>query len=131
MIRDFLGAVALLSAVLCSSAKAEEISLAIKNGETIELARPIWISDCKTLLNATPTAEILYGPPNLTISITSGDVVPWVAKCLSKKVPGGILSLTAKDVTEVKNAQLIVRIKYDTQDGPRVRSYSYDVVMVP
>jgi hypothetical protein len=132
MLRNCLCAIALMTCWTASGVKAEEISLVIKSGETLELARLYWRSDdCKTLLKSNPIGEILDGPANLAIAVAEAKVIPRSQKCLTKPVQGGILSLTAKDVTEVKNAQLIVRIKYDTKEGPRIRSYSYDVVMVP
>lgn len=132
MIRNWICAtVACLGIFAPTDTKADDISLAIKSGETIELFRTFWIapSTCETILKSTPIVETLAGPSNLTVSISKATVTPRGYDC--KKTPGGIVSLTAKDIAEVENVQLIIRLKLDTLDGERVRSYTYDVVMVP
>jgi hypothetical protein len=111
-------------------AQAADIGVAIKSGETIPINRHTWLDDCKGLLKSPPKAEILFGPDNLTVTITKANMVPSGKNC-TKEVLVGLLSLTAKEIKEVSNAKLIVRITYDTEDGERSRGYTYDVAMVP
>src|SRR3954462_3330007 len=109
-----------------SAAVAADINIAIKNGETLELGRLYWVANCKSNLKTPPSAEILDGPANLTISVKQGMVLPRGQKC-SKEVPGGILSMSAKDVSVLSTARVVVRVKYDTRDGDRSRSNTYNV----
>jgi len=130
--RSLIAAPVVAWAVLAggSDAIASDIDIAIKNGETMELTRLYFISNCRSNLKSPPTAEILDGPNNLSISVKEGMVLPRAQRC-SKEVSGGILSLSAKDISEVSTIRLIVRVKYETRDGIRFRSHNYNVTMVP
>lgn len=113
-----------------AGAGAAERNMAIKNGETLELSHLYYISNCKSILKTPPTAEILDGPPQLSLSMKNAPVFARAQQC-PKEVPGGIMSLTAKDVTEVATSRVIIRIKYATKDGDRYRSETLIVTMVP
>jgi len=78
----------------------------------------------------TPQIEILEGPPEITLSIKEGRVVPRSRGC-TNPVPGGTLIATAKDVKETKVSRLIYRIKYQTKDGDRQTANAYYVGLVP
>jgi hypothetical protein len=119
-----------LRLIVGPNAGAAERSLAIKNGETLELGRLYFISSCKSILNSPPTAEILDGPPQLSLSVKEAQVQARAQGC-AKPVPGAIMSLTAKDVTEIATGRVILRIKYSTKDGDRSRSDTLNVTMVP
>jgi hypothetical protein len=122
-------AFALLLLQTATVAKAE-ISLAIKNSETLEVMPLYYHSGCKSLLTKPPSAEILDGPPQLTISVKEKQVLARAQQC-AKPISGGILQITAKDVTDVVTSTVVVRIKYQTKDGDRFRSETLRVTMVP
>lgn len=94
------------------------------------MERLYWVGNCKSILKVTPTAEILDGPPNLTVAVKVANLLPYRQNC-SKTVPGGLLYISAKDISAVSTARLVVRVKYATKDGERVRAYTYNVTMVP
>jgi len=105
-------------------------SIAIKNGETVELGLVYWIVNCKSIVVGSPEVEVLEGPPELSLSIKEGMVLPRAQNC-AKPVPGGTLLATAKDVTENKRAKLTYRVKYKTKDGERQGSSVYNVALFP
>jgi hypothetical protein len=104
--------------------------MAIKNGETLELARLYWVANCKSVLKSTPTAEILSGPPNISVSVKQAMVRPRTQSC-PKDVSGGILSIAAKDIKELSISKVVIRWKYETLDGDRLKSETYNLTMVP
>jgi hypothetical protein len=77
-----------------------------------------------------PEIEVLEGPPELSLSIREGPVLPRRQGCAAK-VAGGTLLLTAKDVSDKIQANLIYRVKYLTKDGPRETSSTYLVSLFP
>jgi hypothetical protein len=105
-------------------------SIALKNGESVELHNFWYIANCKSILVGAPQIEILEGPPEITLSVKEGQVVPRSRGC-TKPVPGGTVIATAKDIKETKISRLIYRIKYQTKDGDRQTARTYSVGLVP
>jgi len=104
--------------------------IALKSGESTELAILYWISNCASTMVGNPEVEVLEGPPELTLSVKPGMVLPRAQKC-AKPVRGGTLIVTAKEIDEPKQATLTYRIKYKTKDGDRQRSGVYNVSLFP
>ena len=104
--------------------------LAIKNGESIELHPVYYVSHCHSVMIGLPEIEVLEGPPELKLSIREEPVLPRRQGCAAK-VPGGMLLLMAKGVTEKIEAKLTYRVKYNTKDGPRQTSSAYIVSLFP
>ena len=105
--------------------------LALKNGEAIELTTVYYISNCRSIMIGLPQAEIVEGPPELSLTIKEEQVVPRKFGCTTK-VPGGKLILTAKgSVTEGTEVNLIYRLKYKTKEGDRQTSGTYIVTLFP
>lgn len=77
-----------------------------------------------------PEVEILEGPAELSLAIKAEQVLPRRQGCAAK-VPGGRLMLTAKDIKERAEANLIYRLKYKTKDGDRQGGNSYVVMLFP
>jgi hypothetical protein len=105
--------------VVCPQAHSQTIvSLALKNGETIELGPLYWVLRCKSLLKSTPEAEILEGPPGVSVAVKEAMVLPRLQEC-GNRVAGGMLTVTAKDIEDPSYSKLTVRVKYRTRDGDR------------
>jgi hypothetical protein len=104
--------------------------LAIKNGESIELHPVYYVSHCHSVMIGLPEIEVLEGPPELKLSIREEPVLPRRQGCAAK-VPGGMLLLMAKGVTEKIEAKLTYRVKYSTKEGPRQTSSAYIVSLFP
>jgi len=66
----------------------------------------------------------------LKLSIREEPVLPRRQGCAAN-VPGGMLLLMAKGVTEKIEAKLTYRVKYSTKDGPRQTSSAYIVSLFP
>jgi hypothetical protein len=111
-------------------AQAKQIDIALKSGETVQLGSVYWNSNCRSLLTATPVAEVMEGPEELTVSVKAAMVTPRTQQC-AKEQKGGLLSVTAKEVKEKKEVKLIIRMKYATKDGERQGTRFYNVALFP
>ena len=122
---------AIAAVVIGTVTQAQELRrLVAKNGESIELGPVYWIVICRSTMIGLPEIEILEGPPEVTLSIKEGQVLPRRQGCAAK-VPGGTLMLSVKGVTERTEGKLTFRLKYKTKDGDRQISYAYTVSLFP
>lgn len=122
--------VAAAAALFAGEACAQQQRIALKSDESVDLGTVYWVVNCRSILIGMPVVEILEGPPELTLSIKEGSVVPRRQNC-AKPVQGGNLFVTAKTIGEAKEAKLTYRIKYKTKDGDRVTSNVYTVSLFP
>jgi len=114
----------------CSVSVAAD-PLAIKSGETVLLSTVYWVVNCHSMLKGPMTVEILEGPPEITAAIVERDVVPHTSDC-AKSVKGGLLNLTAAaDVKTKIHSEIVLRVKYPTEDGVRQKSFIIAAVVVP
>ncbi len=114
----------------CGGKVNAQTRIALKSGESAELGLVYYITRCASIMVGTPEIEILEGPPELTLSIKTGMVLPRAQNC-AKPVLGGTIIVTAKEISERKEAQLIYRVKYKTKDGDRQRGVTYNVSLFP
>jgi hypothetical protein len=105
-------------------------TIAIKSGETLELGEVGWVANCRSILKETPTVEVLEGPPQLSATIKEAMVLPRHQGC-AKKVSGGMLIVSAKDIEDPSFTRLVLRIRYDTRDGVRKFSRVFNLQMLP
>jgi len=127
-----LSAISLAAAMVFTgiSAQAAEV-IALKSGETAEIANLFWVANCRSLLKGPMTVEVLEGPSEVTASIREQKIIPHMQNC-AKPVAGGILVLTAaKEIKARTQAKLILRVKYPTVDGERQKSHDIDLTLLP
>jgi hypothetical protein len=105
-------------------------TIAMKSGETVELGSAYWATNCKSIAIGEPQAEILEGPPELTLTVRPGMVVPRAQGCINQ-IPGGTLVAEAKEIPEKKSARLVIRVKFKTKDGDRQAAQTYFVELFP
>ena len=105
-------------------------TIALKSGESIEIGNVYWVSHCRSLLKSTPEVEVLEGPPQVTVSVKEAMVLPRAQSC-AKKVPGGILVITAKEIDDPSYTHLSVRVNYKTKDGDRKFGHVFNLHLVP
>ena len=130
-VRLLLVSLCLGSALFFSSVEGRaQTRIALRSGESTELHLVFYVSRCASIMVGTPEIEILEGPPELTLSIKPGMVLPRAQNC-AKPVPGGTIIVTAKEISERKQAALIYRVKYKTKDGDRQRGETYNVSLFP
>jgi hypothetical protein len=118
---------------LCGSsthAQRAQDNIALKSGESAELGIIYYVSNCRSVMVGLPVIEILEGPPELTLSIKEGEVLPRRLKC-ANKVAGGTVVATAKDVKEPIHTKLTYRLKYKTRDGDRQVAHVFNVSLFP
>ena len=116
--------------LVAPSGQAQTVTIALKNGETSELGALYSVSNCKSLLLSTPQAEVLDGPPGVSVTVKEAMVLPRAQKCASR-IPGGILTVSAKDIQDQSYTALTVRVIYKTRDGERQRSLVYNLSLFP
>jgi hypothetical protein len=121
------------AAVACSTvAQAQQPvrQLALKNGESVDIGTFYFVLNCRSILTALPMAELLEGPPQLSVAVTEAMIVPRAEQC-PNEVKGGRVTLSAKDVTQRSEAQITIRLKFPTKDGERQGSRQYKVTLFP
>jgi hypothetical protein len=127
-------AACLVAALGAATAQAQALnvpSIAIKSGETLELGPVYFVQTCRSIMLAKPEAEILEGPPGVTVTVKEGDVVPRSLGC-ANKVKGGTLFLTAPQQIEDDGvARLVVRVNFKTKDGDRKQSLIVNLSLIP
>ena len=105
--------------------------IALKSGETTEFADLWWItSECRSMLTATPQAEIMDGPPGVTVVIKEAMVVPRWVNC-AKPIAGGKMMISADRIEEYSYTRMVVRVTYKTRNGDRQRSDHINVALFP
>lgn len=106
-------------------------SIALKSGETADLGNLFWVANCKSLLVGPISAEVMDGPPGVTVSVKQQNVLPRKFNC-AKEVPGGRLIISApQEIKEKATGTLVVRVKYPTKDGERQASRTINMFLVP
>ena len=126
-----LFAAVLALAVSAAPAGAQNLQhYALKNGETIEVGSLYYTANCRSIMTALPEVEIMEGPDEVKLAVREEQVLPRRQGC-ANKIAGGMLTMTAKDVTEKKEAKLTYRTKYKTKDGDRQISHSVIVALFP
>jgi hypothetical protein len=118
------------SAATEARAQSPELAIALKSGERVDLGSIYYIYNCKSIVIGTPEVEILEGPPEFTLSVRKEMVLPRKQNCPSK-VPGAILTATAKDVKEPIHTKFTYRVKYKTKDGDRQTAGVRDLSLFP
>jgi hypothetical protein len=105
-------------------------SIALKNGESVDLMPVFGEKNCRSILTATPTVEVLEGPPELKVTVREEMVAPRHAAC-KDKIKGGVVVVTANDVKARTEGKLTFRIKYKGKDGERQTAHTYNVTLFP
>jgi hypothetical protein len=105
-------------------------SVALKNGETIEVGPVYWVSNCKSILKSMPAVEILDGPHGVSATVKEAMVLPRRQHC-ANKVAGGMLMLSAQDVEDQSYSNMTLRLTYQTRDGERKFSHVFNVSLIP
>jgi hypothetical protein len=119
------------SLALRAQAQVKVSDIALKSGESADMGMIYWITrgaNCRSTLEKIKGAEILEGPPELAITIKEEMVLP---RNCATKVPGGKVILAVSDVKAPFHGRLVYRIKYQTKDGDRQSSYTYNVSLYP
>jgi hypothetical protein len=115
-----------------AQAQQIKIPIALKSGESIEAANLSWAPNCRSILKSVPEAEILDGPPGVTAFVKEAMVIPRPQnQNCAKPVQGGILVIAAKDIEDVSDSTLTIRITFRTRDGDRKQSLVYSLSLFP
>ena len=126
----YIASILAVPALIAGPALAKN-ALSLKSGESADVGDVYWVSNCKSLLKGDPTAEVMEGPPEVTVTIRKQDIKPRGKAC-SKPVPGGIIVVTApKEIKAKAEGKLTVRLKVPTVDGERQSNREYDVKLFP
>jgi hypothetical protein len=105
-------------------------TIALKSGETTEVGTLYWVSNCRSILTGTPEAEVLDGPPQMTVAVKQEMVLPRRQNC-AKRVSGGTLLMTAKEIEDPSYSHVTIRINFKTKDGDRKVSQVFNVRLLP
>jgi hypothetical protein len=123
-----------IAAVVClgQQALAENPpqSIAIKNGESVDVMPVYGEKNCRSLLTETPSVDVVEGPPEIKVTVREEMVTPRNAAC-KEKIKGGVVVATAKDVKARTEGKLTFRVKYKSKDGERQKAHTYNVTLIP
>jgi hypothetical protein len=118
----------------CAGAYAQTItnspSLALRSGETAELGQLYWVVNCRSVLKSTPEAEILDGPPGVSVAVKAAMVTPRVQRC-ANSVPGGMLVITVGNIEDHSYTTLTIRTTFRGREGVRTTSHIYNLSLFP
>lgn len=105
-------------------------TIALKSNETLDLGEVYFVSNCRSLLTATPTVEVLDGPADVAVAIREESILPRRQNC-AKKVKGGVLTVSAKEIDDPSYTRLTVRILYKTKNGDRKFGHVFNLQLLP
>jgi hypothetical protein len=108
----------------------DQRKVALKSGESVVLRQFIFVSNCKSILTAPTTIDVLQGADEVSLSVREQMVVPLTRNC-PDPVPGGVVVATAKTIDQPKEVKVTFRLNYTTKTGPRQSSNSYIVSLFP
>jgi hypothetical protein len=108
----------------------DQSSISLKSGETLEIADLLYSVDCRSQLKSAPKVEVLEGPPEIAVNVKTAMVVPRGQNC-HEPIEGAKLYVTANEIAEYGASRLTIRITFDTKDGERRVSETYDVILFP
>jgi hypothetical protein len=123
-----------IAAVLClgqqAAGQTPQRSIALKNGESIDLMPVFGEKNCRSILTETPKVEVLEGPPEIKVTVREEMVAPRRAAC-KDKIKGGVVVATANDVKARTEGKLTFRVKYKGKDGDRQTAHTFNVTLFP
>jgi hypothetical protein len=122
--------IAIFAGTTGARAQQHPPGIALKSGESAELMNVFLILNCRSIALGSPEVEVLEGPPEISVTIKEGMIIPRAYNC-ANAVPGGKVVVTAKDVDQPKEAKLTFRVKYKGKNGDRQWSYVYNVSLFP
>jgi hypothetical protein len=126
---------AILLAIIAAAAAAQGRSVSLRNGESVDLFPVYWISwnqmgDCISRLNGFDGVDMLEGPPGLVFSVRP-QTVRAVRQPCRDPIPGGIVVVGANAAKSPYTGVVRFRVRYNTQDGPRESSHSFQLQLTP
>jgi hypothetical protein len=121
--------IALVALMWSTPAAAQEMS--IRAGESVDLHPVYWVRNCQSQLRKIEGVDLLEGPPGVSLSIRSEEVMTSARHSCSSKVPGGIVVATVKDVPARVSGTLTYRVRYDTDEGQRQSTHTRSVTLYP
>jgi hypothetical protein len=125
-----LGIAGLGSLVVCAQTITNSPTIALRSGESAELEGLFWVVNCESVLKSTPEAEVLDGPPGVSVAVNAAMVTARAQRC-PNPVPGGMLVITAGNIEDASYTTLAIRITYRGQDGDRKPSLIYNLMLIP
>src|SRR5262249_18509323 len=121
---------ATIAAVAClagqATAENPPRSIALKNGESVDLLPVFGEKTCRSILTETPKVEVLEGPPEMKVTVREEMVAPRRAAC-KDKIKGGVVVVTANGVKSRTEGKLTFRVKYKGKDGERQTAHTFNV----
>jgi len=121
-------ALPVMFAIACLSANAQDISL--KTGESVDLHPVYWQENCISTLKGIAGVDILDGPPGIELTIREESVTARRQNC-PNKLPGGVVVLTAREISQQFSGTIKYRVRYKTDDGDRQSSHSRKIALFP
>lgn len=110
--------------------KPQDAEISIKSGESVDLGPVYWVQGCTSLLVNVVGVDLLEGPPGITLSVRREDVLPERPGC-TKKVNGGVIVASVKDVAAPAHGVLRYRVRYTMSDGRNQSTHTRQIGLYP
>jgi hypothetical protein len=129
--------IALLAATPALAQQQQQIPapilFSIKDGETLLLRNLGVVTSCRSMLQHFDGIDILVGPPEVTLKFEPAkvNVSTLAGKVCETPVSGGNLMISAKGVTDQRDADLVLRFRYTSQNTPHTATARYHLLMFP
>jgi len=124
------GAIIVFAGSIVARAQEDLQRISLKSGESATLRNYSFVTGCVSVMVGQPTLDVLEGPEELSFTLKEGPVIRRANGC-SAPVPGGEVVVTAKEITQAKEARLTIRLNYMTKNGPRQSANVYLVSLFP
>lgn len=116
---------------VASAVSAQTRQISLKSGERADVQAVYWVKNCSSTLKKITGVDILEGgTPDIQLSVREEMVKATRQNC-PDKVPGGVVVVTASEVTEKKSVLLQYRVKYETNDGMQQSTHSVQIDLSP
>jgi hypothetical protein len=105
----------------------------LRSGETLPLRFHTSVTnDCSLLFQSAEKIDVLEGPPEINLDFKPGPGEVHITssgKICPKQVKGIWISISAKDVTEPKEAKLTFRVHFTARNRPWTWTYRYHLLL--
>jgi hypothetical protein len=128
------GVVACVVATAAIGQEAQVVSFSIRDGETLPLKKiTLLTTNCKPVFQKLDSVDVMEDAPELSFTFKPDMVAhPTIhGKDCPNAAPGALVSVTAKGITETRDAVLTLRANIDSSTGPALYTWRVHFFLFP
>ena len=124
-----------MAAAGTSAAHAQRVreapNVVLKSGESYEYGPFYVVINCRSMLKGTPAAEIVEGPPGVSVTMKDEMVLPRAHNCPNRVLGATMVISAGKEIEDPSDTRLIVRVTYKTRDGDKKSNNTFNLSLLP